>query len=99
MNALSEDSVKEIELIHSKWIAFEVAGEVLNLMALCADDIELWAPDTPPVLGVSAVSAYLKSGTARIHNIEISERRIRGSGEIAYLTANYETTFSLAKDS
>ena len=51
MNGLTEDAVREIEQIHSNWIEFEVAGEDHNLMALCADDIELWPPDAQPQLG------------------------------------------------
>jgi ketosteroid isomerase-like protein len=99
MNALTEDAVREIEQIHSNWIEFEVAGEDHSLMALCADDIELWPPDARPLLGRAAVSAQLAHGTTRIHCIEITDRRIRGSNEIAYLTANYKTTFSSAEDS
>jgi ketosteroid isomerase-like protein len=99
MNGLSEDGVREIEQIHSKWIEFEVAGEDHNLMALCADDIELWPPDAQPLLGRAAVSGWMVRGTTRIHRIEITERRIRGSNEIAYLTANYKTDFSLREDS
>lgn len=99
MNGLPEDAVREIEQIHSRWIKFEVAEEEHSLMALCADDIEFWPPDAQPVLGRAAVSAWMVRGTARIHRIEVTERRIRGSGEIAYLTANYETTYSLREDS
>jgi ketosteroid isomerase-like protein len=99
MNAFPEDAVQEIEQIHSRWIEFEAAGEVHSLMALCADDIELWPPDAQSLLGRAAVSAWISRGTTRIHSIEITERRIRGSNEIAYLTANYKTTFSLKEDS
>jgi ketosteroid isomerase-like protein len=99
MNRLPEDAVREIEQIHSRWIEFEVAGKNHSLMALCADDIELWPPDAQPLLGRAAVSAWMVHGTTRIHSIEITERRIRGSNEIAYLTANYKTTFSLKEDS
>jgi ketosteroid isomerase-like protein len=99
MNELPEDAVREIEQIHARWIEFEVAQEEHTLMALCADDIELWPPDAPPLLGRAAVSAWMGRGTSRIHRIEITERRIQGSDEIAYLTANYETTFSLREDS
>ncbi len=95
MDKLSEDAVREIEQIHSSWIEFEVAGEEHSLMTLCADDFELWPPDAQPVLGRAAVSAQLAQGNTRIHGIEISNRRIRGSDEIAYLTARYKTTFSL----
>jgi ketosteroid isomerase-like protein len=94
-----EDAVREIEHIHSKWLEFETAGDVRSLMALCADDIELWPPDAPPLIGREAVSASMAPGTIRIHGIEISERRIRGSNEVAYLTANYKTTFSLNQNS
>jgi ketosteroid isomerase-like protein len=98
MDKLTEDAVQEIEQIHSSWIEFEVAGDDQSLLALCADDIELWPPDAQPVRGRAAVSAQLAHGTTRIHDVEISDRRIRGSNEIAYLTASYRTTFSSAED-
>src|SRR6266404_2578214 len=99
MDELTKDAVREIEQIHSSWIEFEVAGENHSLMALCADDIELWPPDAQPVLGRAAVWAELVRSTTRIYAIEITDRRIRGSNEIAYLTASYKTTFSSAQDS
>ncbi len=99
MDELTEDSVREIEQIHSSWIEFEVAGEHPSLMALCSDDIEFWPPDAPPLLGRAAVSSRVEHGTTRIHGIEITDRRIRGSNEIAHLTASYKTTFSSAEDS
>jgi ketosteroid isomerase-like protein len=99
MDNLSEDAVREIERIHSCWIEFEIAGEDRRLLTLCADEIEFWPPDTQPVRGRTAVLAHFAGGTRRIHGIEISDRCIRCSGEIAYLTASYKTTFSSAEDS
>jgi ketosteroid isomerase-like protein len=99
MDELTEADVRKIEQIHSSWIEFEVAGEDHNLMALCADDIELWPPDAQPLLGRAAVSAQMAPGRTRIHSIEIIDRRIRGSNEVAYLTASYKTTFSSTEDS
>jgi ketosteroid isomerase-like protein len=99
MNELTKDAIREIEQIHSNWIEYEVAGDDHSLMALCADDIELWPPDAQPLLGPAAVSAQMARGTTRIHSIEITDRSIRGSNEIAYLTARYRTTFSSAEDS
>jgi len=99
VNGLPEDAVREIEQIHSRWIEFEIAGEDHSLMALCALDIELWAPDAKPLLGCAAVSAWMARATTRIHSVEITERRIRGSNEIAYLTTNYKTTSSLRESS
>jgi ketosteroid isomerase-like protein len=93
MDKLTEEAVREVEQIHSSWIEFEVAGEDHSLMALCADDIELWPPDAQPVLGRVAVSAQLALGTTRIRGIEITDRRIRGSNEIAYLTATTKLRF------
>jgi ketosteroid isomerase-like protein len=94
MDELTEDSVREIEQIHSNWIEYEIAGEHSRLMALCADDIEFWPSNAQPLRGRAAISAQTAHGTTRIHGIEITDRRIRGSNEIAYLTANYQTTFS-----
>jgi len=99
MDELSEADLQKIGQIHSSWIEFEIAGEDHNLMALCADDIELWPPDAQPLLGRAAVSAHMARGTTRIHCVEIIDRRIRGSNEVAYLTAGYKTTFSSAEDS
>jgi ketosteroid isomerase-like protein len=99
MSELTKDAVREIEQIHSKWIEYEVAEDDHSLMALCADDIELWPPDAQPLLGRAAVSAQMARGMTRIHSIEITDRRIRGSDEIAYLTASYRTTFPSSEDS
>jgi len=99
MNELTEDAVREIEQIHSNWIEYEVAGEDHRLMALCADDIELWPPNAQPLHGCAAVSAQMAHGTKKIHSIEITDRRVRGSNEIGYLTANCKTAFSSAQDS
>jgi uncharacterized protein (TIGR02246 family) len=94
MDILTEDDRRQIEQIHSNWIEFELAGASHKLMTLCADDIELWPPDGQPVCGRAEVAAQLAHGTKRIYTIEISGCRIRGSNEIAYLTAHYKTTFS-----
>src|SRR5437016_5182543 len=99
MDELTEADVWKIEQIHSNWIEFEVAAEDAGLLALCADDIELWPPNAQPLLGRTAVSAQMAHGTTRIHSIEITDRPIRGSNEIAYLTASYKTIFSSAEDS
>jgi len=99
MDELTEADVWKIEQIHSNWIEFEVAAEDAGLLALCADDIELWPPNAQPLLGRTAVSAQMAHGTTRIHSIEVTDRRIRGSNEIAYLTASYKTMLSSAEDS
>jgi len=98
MHNLTEDNVQEIERIHSRWIAFEVAGENSRLLALCSDDIEFWPPDSPPAIGRDVIMAQINKGSEKIQSIEISERRIRGSNEIAYLTASYKTTLSSGKN-
>jgi hypothetical protein len=98
MGQLSARAARDIEQIHAKWIAFEVAGENHRLIELCAADIELRPPDREPVLGLAAVSAQLADGDSRIHNIEITDLLVRGSNETAYLTANYKTQFSLPGD-
>jgi len=98
MDKLTEDDCRQIEQIHSSWIEFEMAGTSDDLMTLCADDIELWPPDGPPVCGRGEVAAHLARGTKGIHSIEIGDCRLRGSNEIAYLTANYKTTFASAEE-
>ena len=65
MSGLPEVAVREIEQIHAKWLQFETAGDVRSLMALCADDIELWPPDAKPLIGREAVSASVARGITR----------------------------------
>ncbi|WP_158794516.1 DUF4440 domain-containing protein [Granulicella sp. L60] len=98
MAELIDAVIRQIEQIHSTWIAYELAGDNRIAMALCADDIELWPPDAQPVLGRAAVAAEMAQCTAKIHSIDITDRRIRGSDKIAYLTASYKTTFTNAED-
>lgn len=99
MAKLTEDAARDIERIHSSWIDFELAGEDRRLVELCADDIEFWPPDAQPIIGRTAVLAQLQRRGAKIHAIEISNRRIRGSDEIAYLTASYKTMFFSGEES
>jgi ketosteroid isomerase-like protein len=99
MDTLTEDDRRQIEQIHSSWIEFEIAGASHHLMTFCADDVEFCPPDAQPACGRAEVAMHLAHGTKRIHSIEISGRRIRGSNEIAYLTANYKTTFSSTEES
>jgi hypothetical protein len=94
MGELPAEAVLEIERIHARWMEFESAGTNHSLMELCADDIELWPPDAKPILGRGAVSVWMARGTTKIHRIEITDRRIRGSSQMACLTANYATRFS-----
>src|SRR5271170_5160415 len=96
MDHLPKDTIQTIERLHSTWIDLEVAGKAQGLLAFCAEDIELRPPDGPSVYGRDAVLAYLVKGTAQIHSIEISERRLCGSNDRVSLTANYRTTFFLA---
>jgi ketosteroid isomerase-like protein len=98
MDHLTNDTIQTIERLHSAWMDHEVAGEAHDLLAYCAEDIELRPPDGPPVYGRDAVLAHLMEGTPRIHSIEISDRSLCGSSEGVSLTANYRTTFSLPGD-
>ena len=99
LSGRTKDALSGIERIHSSWVKYEIAGDNRSLMALCADDIELWPPDAQPLRGRAAVSAQMAREQTKIHFIEITDRRIRGSNEIAYLTASYRTSFSSAEDS
>jgi ketosteroid isomerase-like protein len=99
MDKLTEDDHRQIQQIHSSWIEFEIAGASHDLITLCADDIEFCPPDAQPVCGRAEVAAYLAHGTKGIHSIEIGGCRVRGSNEIAYLMANYKTTFSATEQS
>jgi ketosteroid isomerase-like protein len=83
-----------IELVHSTWINYERAGDLNHLLALCADDIEFWPPNAPPIIGREEVARYLNHPETVIHDIRVSDLQIRVSRSFAYLTAKYQTTFT-----
>jgi hypothetical protein len=81
MDNLTRDAVREIEQIHSSWIAFEVAGHNHRLVTLCAEDIELWPPDGEPVLGRAAVSGAVGAWNrqnSRRSGHRLSDSRFKG---------------------
>jgi ketosteroid isomerase-like protein len=75
MYELTKDALSEIQQVHSSWVECEIVGDSLSLMALCADEIEFWPPDAPPLRGRAAVSAQTASAKAKIDSIEITDRR------------------------
>lgn len=88
---LTQESIAQIERIHSDWIQMEAAGENRRLRDLCADEIEFWPSDGPPTAGRKAILAQISSGSERVESIAIGDCSIRGSNDIAYLTASYKT--------
>ncbi len=98
MARLTEDAIRTIEEIHAKWIAAEIAGDLQSCLNLCAEEIELWPPDQAPVIGRAAVARKLTAETIKVSAVDISNRRIRGSSDLAYLAANFQTTFSQTED-
>jgi ketosteroid isomerase-like protein len=95
---LTEDTIRQIERVHSSWIQLEAAGQNTRLLDLCGDEIEFQPPDGPPIIGREAIMAWLGGGKDNIQSLEISDRRVRGTNEIAYLTASYRTVLAPAND-
>ncbi|HEX4156435.1 MAG TPA: nuclear transport factor 2 family protein [Acidobacteriaceae bacterium] len=95
MAGLTEDAIRTIEEIHAKWIAAEIAGDLQSCLDLCAEEIELWPPDQPPAIGRAAVARKFTAEAVKVNAIDIANRRIRGSKNLAYLTANFNSTFTL----
>src|SRR5271169_4940676 len=89
-----DEEVARIELVHTSWIDSERAGVLNRLLTLCAEDIEFHPPNGSPIVGREEVGKYLSRVKAVIHNIEVSDRRVRISDGFAYLTAKYQTTFT-----
>jgi len=63
MKRLTEDDVREIQQIHSRWIEFEVAGEDRRLLALCADNIEFGRPTPRQYLDARRFRRNWRAGT------------------------------------
>jgi ketosteroid isomerase-like protein len=72
MARLTEDAIRTIEEIHARWIAAEIAGDLQSCLNLCAEEIELWAPDQAPAVGRAAVARKLTAETVKVSAVDIS---------------------------
>ena len=93
MSDLSSNDLQAIEDIHKRWIDAELAGDSLEVLRLCTDDV-LWIPPDSPVLeGKEAITRWLKGTEVEIKSLEVTDFRIGGSGTVAYKIGNYTTAY------
>jgi uncharacterized protein (TIGR02246 family) len=90
---LSSNDLQAIEDIHKRWIDAELAGDGLELLRLCTDDVVWIPPDFPVLEGREPITRWLKGAEVEIKSIEVTDLRIGGSGTVAYKTGNYTTAY------
>jgi uncharacterized protein (TIGR02246 family) len=93
MSELSEQDLKAIEALHSRWMQEELAGNATQTIALCTADVKWIPPDSPPLETKDAISKYLNASTVEVKDIQIKDLEVRGSDTVAYLIANYHSRF------
>ncbi|HEX6728469.1 MAG TPA: DUF4440 domain-containing protein [Pyrinomonadaceae bacterium] len=94
MSELSEQDLKAIEELHNHWIAEELVGAATQVITLCTKDIKWIPPDSPPLKGKEAITAYISANTVGLKDVQISDVEISGTGTLAYLTSRYCSQFS-----
>ena len=96
---LSKEDLQQIEDLHDRWIACELAGDAQGVLRLCTDDVQWLVPDRGLLVGKEAARALLAEPGAEIRAIETADVRIRGGGSFAYKTSNYNTRYAAADGS
>lgn len=93
MDELSEREVREINELHDRWIAKELAGHSSQLLDLCVEESQWIPPDAPPLRGKEAIAKYLAATKGALQEVDVDDMFIGGSDTTAYLTSNYCTRF------
>ena len=97
MSELSDQDVNEIEEIHNRWIAEELAGNSSHVIDFCTDDVKWIPPNAPPLVGKETIAEYLKNNAVDLRHVQVKDVMIRGSGPVAYLTSDYYSRFTVEK--
>jgi ketosteroid isomerase-like protein len=92
VSGVSERAEQAIIAVQEQWLAHELAGDRVGVLALCVDDVVWLPPNEPALREKSAVAAWLAVLPAnRIRRIEITNVHISGSGRLAYKVADFIT--------
>ncbi len=90
---LSESDLKAISQTHQRWIGEEIANNSAATLQLCTNDVVWMPPDSPALIGKEVIDRWLAGAQVEVQSIQISNLKIDGDGSVAYLTANYSTTY------
>jgi ketosteroid isomerase-like protein len=94
MSQLSDQDLAAIAELHERWIRLELAGNSLQLIAFCTDDIRWVPPDSPPLAGRLAITRYLEHNRVDLKDVQVSDVVVGGAGSIAYLTSNFTSRYT-----
>ncbi len=96
MSRLSSDDVREINDIHSRWIAEEISGNSLGVLQFCSEDVLWMPPDAHRLRGKETITRWFAGPTVEIRSLDVFNLEIHGSGGIAYKSCDYCTSYSVA---
>lgn len=95
---LSKSDLEAIARTHQRWIEEEIANNSGATLQLCTNDVVWMPPDSPSLVGKENIERWLSSAQVEIRNIQITNLKIDGDGSVAYLTANYLTSYTSEPD-
>ena len=92
MSEVSDRVQQAIMTVQRHWLGHEVAGDIVGVLGLCAEDVVWLPPNESALRGKSAVAGWLATlPKNRIRRIEITNVHIDGSGQFAYKVADFTT--------
>ena len=93
MTAITDQDLNDIKDLHRRWIAMELEGNEAGVVDLCTADVQLLAPDAPPIAGKAEIAKYLATHHGKLETIDVTDPFVEGNGSIAYLMSNYRTRY------
>jgi ketosteroid isomerase-like protein len=96
VSEVSERVQQAIMTVQQRWLEHELAGDIVGVLGLCADDIVWLRPNESALRGKSAVAGWLATlPKNRIRRIEITNVHIDGGGQFAYKVADFTAWLDL----
>ncbi|MGG6242069.1 YybH family protein [Nodosilinea sp. AN01ver1] len=92
MLTLPTDDLDAIGHIHRRWIELELAGNGLEVLQFCTDDVRWLVPNAEMIVGKDAACSLLESDV-QIVELTTEQVEITGHGRLAYKTSRYTTRF------
>ena len=96
VKALSDEDVAAIKALGPAFNKIALAGDWDAFFAMLTEDFIMMPPNIPTMKGRAAYEAWFNSMDVKMTEVNYEIHEIDGYGDLAYATATYTETFSIA---
>jgi uncharacterized protein (TIGR02246 family) len=93
---LSDEDVEAIKALGPAFNKIALAGDWDAFFQMLTEDFVMMPPNIPTMKGRAAYEAWFRSMDVKMTEVNYEIHEIDGYGDLAYATATYKETFSIA---